>query len=272
MYISWAVATFTICFSVVISIGIHTIESTTGSSWPHDFVTLTNKKMLGLKLVTVHGSVCSFLCLCVWVCSLCLSALPSYRAPEEAVRVVTGVARLHCIFLAGVSVVSCQIVVTHVLSCSLSVLLVPESVFAWLLFLFPGGCGLVRVISLPELETLHCRIICTSTVAGFWSWLIKTIYVTRNWILSFYFMTKLTCKQSYANTGVVTYIYYPHPQQRSVQIHLSLFCTVYTGFWICCYLMQKHSYIFKYGSSVQYFFGSLYGPYELYLASAFVIW
>ncbi len=68
----------------------------------------------------VHGSVCSFCVrLCGWTRSLCLSALPSYRAPDEVIRTVAGVARLHCLYLAGVSVVRCQIVVTIVVTYSL---------------------------------------------------------------------------------------------------------------------------------------------------------
>ncbi len=71
-------------------------------------------------IVTVHGSVCSFCVhLCGWTRSLCLSALPSYRAPDEVIRTVTGVARLHCLYLAGVSVVRCQIVIALVVSYSL---------------------------------------------------------------------------------------------------------------------------------------------------------
>ncbi len=50
---------------------------------------------------------------------MCLSALPSDRAPDEVIRTVTGVARLHCLYLAGVSVVRCQIVFTLVVSYSL---------------------------------------------------------------------------------------------------------------------------------------------------------
>ncbi len=42
---------------------------------------------------------------------LCLSALPSDRAPDEVIRTVTGVAHL-----AGVSAVRCQIVFTLVVS------------------------------------------------------------------------------------------------------------------------------------------------------------
>ncbi len=51
----------------------------------------------------VHGSVCSF-CVRLWggparcACQRCL-------APDEVIRTVTGVARLHCLYLAGVSVV-----------------------------------------------------------------------------------------------------------------------------------------------------------------------
>ncbi len=70
--------------------------------------------------VTVHGSVCSFCVrLCGWTRSLCLSALPSNRAPDQVIKTVTGVARLHCLYLAGVSVVRCQIVFTVVVSHSL---------------------------------------------------------------------------------------------------------------------------------------------------------
>ncbi len=77
-----------------------------------------------------------------WTRSLCLSALPSFRAPDEVIRTVTGVARLHCLYLAGVSVVRCQIVVTIV---------VPNIVFSVSVFqvrrlvafqYFPEGCGL----------------------------------------------------------------------------------------------------------------------------------
>ncbi len=35
-------------------------------------------------------------------------------APDEVIRTVAGVARLHCLYLAGVSVVRCQIVVSLV--------------------------------------------------------------------------------------------------------------------------------------------------------------
>ncbi len=105
--------------------------------------------------VTVHGSVCSFcVCLCGWTRSLCLSALPSNRAPDEVIRTVTGVARLHCLYLAGVSVVRCQIVFTLVVSYSLC----QSSRF--------GGCSrLVASLyflkagdsALPGLLHLHCR-------------------------------------------------------------------------------------------------------------------
>ncbi len=44
-------------------------------------------------------------CMCgVWVRSLGLSALPNYYAPDKVIRAATGVARLHCLYLAGVSV------------------------------------------------------------------------------------------------------------------------------------------------------------------------
>ncbi len=59
-----------------------------------------------------HGSwirvliLCVFVCVCVcvWARSLGLSALPSYYAPDKVIRAATGVARLHCLYLAGVSV------------------------------------------------------------------------------------------------------------------------------------------------------------------------
>ncbi len=116
---------------------------------------------------------CSFCVrLCGWTRSLCLSALPSDHAPDEVIRTVTGVARLHCLYLAGVSVVRCQIVFTLVVSYSLC-----QSSRS-------GGCSrlvafqyFLRVgdSALPVLLHLHCRFyctctaddICTSTV--FWS-------------------------------------------------------------------------------------------------------
>ncbi len=99
----------------------------------------------------------------LWTRSLCLSALPSYRAPDEVIRTVTGVARLHCLYLAGVSVVRCQIVFTLV------VYLLSVSVFQVLKLFSPGRVSVypcrVRtgLYSLPELETLHCRVYCTCT-------------------------------------------------------------------------------------------------------------
>ncbi len=133
---------------------------------------------------------CSFcVCLCGWTRSLCLSALPSDRAPDEVIRTVTGVARLHCLYLAGVSVVRCQIVFTLVVSYSLC-----QSSRS-------GGCSrLVASQYSWRLETLHCRVLtatgyCTCrwylhlhcvlesapalpaylTSTVFWSCLIKTI-------------------------------------------------------------------------------------------------
>ncbi len=76
---------------------------------------------------------CSFCVrLCGWTRSLCLSALPSDRAPDEVIRTVTGVARLHCLYLAGVSVVRGQIVFTLV------VFLLSVSVFQVLRLFSPG--------------------------------------------------------------------------------------------------------------------------------------
>ncbi len=66
----------------------------------------------GRGTVTVHGSVCSF-CVRLWggsarcACQHCL-------APDEVISMVTGAARLNCLYLAGVSVMRCQIVVSLV--------------------------------------------------------------------------------------------------------------------------------------------------------------
>ncbi len=55
--------------------------------------------------VCMYVYVCVCVCVCgVWVRSLGLSALPSYYAPDKVIRAATGVARLHCLYLAGVSV------------------------------------------------------------------------------------------------------------------------------------------------------------------------
>ncbi len=110
-----------------------------------------------------------------WNRSLCLSALPSYRAPDEVIRTVTGVARLHCLYLADVAVVRCQIVISLVVSYSLCQSSRSRAVLAWSRFSIPWRVR-TGLYSLPELETLHCRVyyctctaddICTSTV--FWS-------------------------------------------------------------------------------------------------------
>ncbi len=125
-----------------------------------------------------HGSWICVLILCssMWVdparcaCQRCLV----YRAPDEVIRTVAGVARLHCLYLAGVSVVRCQIVVTIVLLILCVSLPGPEAVLAWSRFSISLK-GADWTVSLPGLETLHCRVyctctaddICTSTV--FWS-------------------------------------------------------------------------------------------------------
>ncbi len=159
-----------------------------------------------MHIVTVHGSVCSFCVrLCGWTRSLCLSALPS---TWRAIRTVTGVARLHRLYLAGVSVMRCQIVVfTLVVSwLSVSVFQVLRLFLAWSCSVFPWRVR-TGLCSLPELETLHCRVyctctaddICTSTV--FWSLHLHCqlispplcfgvvnkdyLFFTRNWISSF---------------------------------------------------------------------------------------
>lgn len=134
---------------------------------------------------------CAHFCVCVYVCihSLCLSPLPSYRAPDELIRAVTGVAHLYCLYLAGVSVECCQIVVAHVLSCSLSVLLVPESSFRLLAVLdFLEGedwseyyfCLCWRLFTAGYL-LLFCG--CVVELSN------KDLFFTRNWILSFCIMT-----------------------------------------------------------------------------------
>ncbi len=97
-----------------------------------------------IKCVTVHGSVCSFCVrLCGWNRSLCLSALPRYRAPDEVIRTVTGVAHLHCLYLAGVAVVRCQIVISLVVSYSLCQSSRSRGCSRLVAFqYFPEGCGL----------------------------------------------------------------------------------------------------------------------------------
>ncbi len=114
--------------------------------------------------VTVVGSVCSFcVCLCVWTRSLCLSALSSTaHLCTEVIWAVTGVARLHCLYLAGVSVVGCQIVIALVVSYSLC-----QSSCSWVSSRLVAVRYSWRVRtglnSLPELETLRCRVYCTCT-------------------------------------------------------------------------------------------------------------
>ncbi len=111
---------------------------------------------------------CSFCVrLCGWTSSLCLSALPSYRAPDEVIRTVTGVAHLHCLYLASVSVMRCQIVITLVVSYSLC-----QSSRSWgcsrlvAFQYFPEGCGLDCILC-PSWRLCTADDICTSTV--FWS-------------------------------------------------------------------------------------------------------
>ncbi len=128
---------------------------------------------------------CAHFCLCVWFHSLCLSVFPSCRAPDKVIRAVTGVAHLHCLSdwcLCGVVSDRC---------CSCPVLLY-VSLSSWVCFCLLAVLDSLEgenwsEYSLPVLDTLHCRI---STVAVFWSCLIKTIYFTRNWVLSFCFMTE----------------------------------------------------------------------------------
>ncbi len=131
---------------------------------------------------------CSFCVrLCGWTRSLCLSALPSYRAPDEVIRTVTGVARLHCLYLAGVSVVRCQIVITLVVSYSLCQSSRSGGCSRLVAFsIFPEGwrlctAGVYCTCTADDICTstlfwslhLHCQLIFTSTV--FWSCQIKTI-------------------------------------------------------------------------------------------------
>ncbi len=106
---------------------------------------------------------CSF-CVRLWggpvrcACQRCL-------APDEVIRTVTGVARLHCLYLAGVSVVRCQIVVSLVVPYfSVSVFQVRRlfspgrvSVYSlmgadWTVFSARAGDS-----ALPGLLHLHCR-------------------------------------------------------------------------------------------------------------------
>ncbi len=95
---------------------------------------------------------------------MCLSALPSYRAPDEVISSVTGVAHLHCLYLAGVSVVRCQIVVTIVVPYSLCqssrsggcsrlvAFSISLKVADWTVFSARAGDS-----ALPGLLHLHCR-------------------------------------------------------------------------------------------------------------------
>ncbi len=123
----------------------------------------------------VHGSVCSFCVrLCGWNHSLCLSALPSYRAPDEVIRTVTGVARLHCLYLAGVAVVRCQIVISLVVSYSLCQSSRTRGCSRLVAFQYSLKGADWTVFSARAGDS-HCRVyctctaddICTSTV--FWS-------------------------------------------------------------------------------------------------------
>ncbi len=83
--------------------------------------------------VICHGSWICVLILCssmLWTRSLCLSALPSYRAPDEVIRTVTGVARLHCLYLSD------RFYCCGVLTLCVS-LPGPEAVLAWSCFSIP---------------------------------------------------------------------------------------------------------------------------------------
>ncbi len=117
------------------------------------------------QLTYCHGSWICVLILCssMWVDPLlCLSALPSDHAPDEVIRTVTGVARLHCLYLAGVSVVRCQIVFY---SCgfllSVSVFQVRRLFSPGRVSVFPEGWRLCTAgftaPALPVLLHLHCR-------------------------------------------------------------------------------------------------------------------
>ncbi len=134
--------------------------------------------------------------LCGWTRSLCLSALPSYRAPDEVIRTVTGVARLHCLYLAGVSVVRCQIVITLVVSYSLCQSsrsggcsrLVAFSIFpeGWRLCTAGFTAPALPMISAPPL----CFGVCTCTASLSspplcFGVVKENLFFTRNWISSF---------------------------------------------------------------------------------------
>ncbi len=147
--------------------------------------------------VTVHGSVCSFCVrLCGWTRSLCLSALPSNRAPDEVIRTVTGVARLHCLYLVGVSVVRCQIIFTLVVSYSVSVFQVRRLFSPGRVSVFPEGWRLctagftapaLPMISAPPLCFGVCT--CTASLSHLHCVLELSnkdyLFFTRNWISSF---------------------------------------------------------------------------------------
>ncbi len=82
---------------------------------------------------------------------------------------VTGVAHLHCLYLAGISVVGCQIVVAHVFSYSVSVFQFPSQFSPGFCSIFLEGADWTEFTAragdsaLPGLLHLHCRIVCTCT-------------------------------------------------------------------------------------------------------------
>ncbi len=135
--------------------------------------------------------------LCGWNRSLCLSALPSYRAPDKVIRTVTGVARLHCLYLAGVAVVRCQIVISLCgVLFSVSVFQVPRLFSPGRVSVFPEGCGLDCILcpswrfctarfTAPALPMISAPPLCLESASALPAYLhlhcvlelsIKTIY------------------------------------------------------------------------------------------------
>ncbi len=121
---------------------------------------------------------------------------------------MTGVARLHCLYLAGVSVVRCQIVFTVV------VYLLSVSVFQALKLFSPGRvsvylCPSWRPCTAEDICTSTVFGVCTSTVFGVCTCTASSshlhcvlelsnkdyLFFTRNWISSFLYRDRSTPKR-----------------------------------------------------------------------------
>ncbi len=171
------------------------------------------------------------LCSSVWVDPLVVAcqALPSYcatwRGNQNGYRCSSSALPISGWRFCGAlsdRYCSCGVLLT------VSVFQVPRLFFAGSLFSIPEGCGL-DCISLPELETLHCRVYCTCTAGlsapplsfgvctctaslsspplWFWSCQIKTVYFTRNWISSFCTVTVMTLGSGCCAVGCVSHAF-----------------------------------------------------------------